>query len=109
MAVTVEHPTKFTFPTLFSKFYGSGLPRPYMYMPEDPNKPRVDPPSVNGALLDWAAEAHWNMGGLNVKRKKLQGKIEGKLDKLEKVGAIPLSLIAPSRSSCRLLYCPWGI
>ncbi|GAQ87604.1 hypothetical protein KFL_003640060 [Klebsormidium nitens] len=85
MAMTMEHPTKFTFPTLFSKFYGSGLPRPYRYFPDDPAKSRVDPPgTVNGALLEWAAEAHWNMGGLNVTRKKLQGKIEGKLDKLDK-------------------------
>lgn len=89
MAMVAEHPTKFTFPTLFSKFYGSGLPRPYRYFPDDPTKARVDPPApVNGALLEWAAEAHWNMGGVNVNRTKLQGKIEGKLDKLDKVGAI---------------------
>lgn len=96
MAAAVEQPTRFTFPTLFSKFYGSALPRPYLHHSEDPTKARVDPPSINGAFLEWAAEANWKMGGFNTKRKKLQGKIEGKLEKLDKVSFVLLCNELPS-------------
>ena len=55
------------------RFYGSSLPRP-RFFPGD----RVDPlPSVTEPLLAWAQEAHWSMGGLGVKRLRLQGRIEG--------------------------------
>ncbi|XP_039785410.1 uncharacterized protein LOC120651839 [Panicum virgatum] len=55
------------------RFYGSSLPR-LRFFPGD----RVDPlPSVTEPLLAWAQEAHWSMGGLGVKRLRLQGRIEG--------------------------------
>ncbi|VAI69082.1 unnamed protein product [Triticum turgidum subsp. durum] len=60
------------------RFYGGGLPRPRVF-PGD----RVDPPApVTDALLCWAREAHWSMGGLGAKRLRLQGRIEGNLVKL---------------------------
>lgn len=63
------------------KFYGSSLPRPRFYNKED----RVDPPvPVLDPLLSWANEAHWSMGGLSFKRLRLQGKIEGNIQKLRK-------------------------
>ncbi|KAM0913902.1 hypothetical protein ACQ4PT_011876 [Festuca glaucescens] len=62
------------------RFYGSGLPRPRVF-PGD----RVDPPApVTDALLCWAREAHWSMGGLGAKRLRLQGRIEGNLVKLRR-------------------------
>jgi hypothetical protein len=62
------------------RFYGSGLPRPRVF-PGD----RVDPPApVTDALLCWAREAHWSMGGLCAKRLRLQGRIEGNLVKLRR-------------------------
>jgi hypothetical protein len=62
------------------QFYGSSLPRP-RFFPGD----RVDPPaSVTEPLLAWAQEAHWSMGGLGVKRLRLQGRIEGSIDKLRR-------------------------
>jgi hypothetical protein len=62
------------------RFYGSGLPRPRIF-PGD----RVDPPApVTDALLCWAREAHWSMGGLGAKRLRLQGRIEGNLVKLRR-------------------------
>lgn len=63
------------------KFYGSRLPRPRFY--ENPNGERVDPPvSVLDPLMSWAEEAHWSMGGLSFKRLRLQGRIEGNINKL---------------------------
>ncbi|KAG6429625.1 hypothetical protein SASPL_107677 [Salvia splendens] len=51
------------------KFYGSSLPRPRFYTDVKLNSERVDPPpSVTDPLMSWAQEAHWSMGGLNVKR-----------------------------------------
>ncbi|CAI9299581.1 unnamed protein product [Lactuca saligna] len=65
------------------KFYGSGLPRPRIYTDIKYNSYRVDPPvSVTDPLMSWAEEAHWSMGGLNVNRHHLQGRIEGNVEKL---------------------------
>eukprot|EP01018_Ginkgo_biloba_P024253 Gb_35558 [translate_table: standard] len=65
------------------KFYGSGLPRPWIYNDVKFNSERVDPPpSVSAPLLSWASGAHWSMGGLCSTRKRMQGKIEGSLKKL---------------------------
>jgi hypothetical protein len=62
------------------RFYGSGLPRPRVF-PGD----RVDPPApVTDALLCWAREAHWSMGGLGAKRLRMQGRIEGNLVKIRR-------------------------
>lgn len=33
-------------------------------------------------LLSWANEAHWSMGGLSLQRLRLQGRIEGNVNKL---------------------------
>ncbi|XP_057793354.1 uncharacterized protein LOC131009976 [Salvia miltiorrhiza] len=65
------------------KFYGSSLPRPRFYTDVKFNEERVDPPpSVTDPLMAWAEEAHWSMGGLNVKRHRLQGRIEGNVERL---------------------------
>jgi len=67
------------------KFYGSSLPRPRIYNDVKFNDERVDPPvPVLDPLLSWANEAHWSMGGLSFKRLRLQGKIEGNVQKLKK-------------------------
>ncbi|KAK9664205.1 hypothetical protein RND81_14G025900 [Saponaria officinalis] len=67
------------------KFYGTSLPRPRFYTDVKFSDERVDPPTpVNDALLSWANEAHWSMGGLSLKRIRLQGKIEGNVEKLRK-------------------------
>ncbi|KAG6392086.1 hypothetical protein SASPL_146295 [Salvia splendens] len=51
------------------KFYGSSLSRLRFYTDVKLNSERVDPPpSVTDPLMSWAREAHWSMGGLNVKR-----------------------------------------
>jgi hypothetical protein len=64
------------------RFYGSSLPRPRFF---PGGGDRVDPPApVNDALLSWAHEAHWSMGGLNAKRLRLQGRIEGNIEKLRR-------------------------
>ncbi|CAH8318009.1 unnamed protein product [Eruca vesicaria subsp. sativa] len=65
------------------EFYGNGLPRPRFFDNPKFNTHRVDPPlSVLDPLLSWAREAHWSMGGLNFTRLRLQGRIEGNVDKL---------------------------
>ncbi|KAJ0251561.1 hypothetical protein HA466_0125000 [Hirschfeldia incana] len=65
------------------EFYGNGLPRPRFFDNPKFNSHRVDPPlSVLDPLLSWAHEAHWSMGGLNFTRLRLQGRIEGNVDKL---------------------------
>lgn len=65
------------------KFYGSSLPRPRYYTDVKLNDERVDPPTpVLDPLLLWANEAHWSMGGLSFNRLRLQGRIEGNIDKL---------------------------
>ncbi|KAM7498126.1 hypothetical protein LguiA_022540 [Lonicera macranthoides] len=65
------------------KFYGGSLPRPRYYTDVKFNDERVDPPvPVLDSFLSWANEAHWSMGGLNVKRHRLQGRIEGSVKKL---------------------------
>ncbi|KAL1560687.1 hypothetical protein AAHA92_10870 [Salvia divinorum] len=65
------------------KFYGIGLPRPRLYTDVKLNDERVDPPpSVTDPLMAWAREAHWSMGGLNIKRHRLQGRIEGNVERL---------------------------
>ncbi|XP_059282192.1 uncharacterized protein LOC132035998 [Lycium ferocissimum] len=62
------------------KFYGSSLPRPRFYKP---NSERVDPPvSILDPLMSWAEEAHWSMGGVSFTRHRLQGRIEGNIEKL---------------------------
>ncbi|XP_052207912.1 uncharacterized protein LOC127811782 [Diospyros lotus] len=67
------------------KFYGSSLPRPRFYADVKFNEERVDPPvTVLDPLMSWAEEAHWSMGGLSFKRLRLQGRIEGRVDKLRK-------------------------
>ncbi|XP_065873286.1 uncharacterized protein [Euphorbia lathyris] len=67
------------------KFYGSSLPRPRIYTDVKFNSERVDPPaSVMDPFYTWAEEAHWSMGGLSFKRLRLQGRIEGNVNKLRK-------------------------
>ncbi|KAI3439854.1 uncharacterized protein J3R85_004262 [Psidium guajava] len=62
------------------KFYGSSLPRP-RFLKDDAD--RVSPPvPVLDPLLSWADEAHWSMGGLSFQRLRLQGRIEGSVEKL---------------------------
>ncbi|KAK8477105.1 hypothetical protein V6N13_102506 [Hibiscus sabdariffa] len=66
------------------KFYGSSLPRPRIYTDIQFNSDRVDPPvSVLDPLMSWANEAHWSMGGLSFKRLRLQGRIEGNVNRLK--------------------------
>jgi hypothetical protein len=65
------------------RFYGSHLPRPRIYCDVKFNDARVDPPAgVNAALLEWAGNVPWRQGGTAVKRKRLQGKVEGRMNKL---------------------------
>lgn len=65
------------------KFYGSSLPRPRFYTDVKLNGERVDPPlPVMDPLLAWAEEAHWSMGGASMTRRRLQGRIEGNVNKL---------------------------
>ncbi|XP_022989501.1 uncharacterized protein LOC111486558 [Cucurbita maxima] len=65
------------------KFYGSSLPRPRYYTDVKFNDERVDPPTpVLDPFLSWANEAHWSMGGLSFNRLRLQGRIEGNVNKL---------------------------
>ncbi|KAK7272379.1 hypothetical protein RJT34_28923 [Clitoria ternatea] len=65
------------------KFYGTSLPRPRIYTDVKFNDHRVDPPvPVTDPLMSWAQEAHWSMGGLSFQRLRLQGKIEGNVEKL---------------------------
>ncbi|GLT35176.1 hypothetical protein SLA2020_096500 [Shorea laevis] len=67
------------------KFYGGSLPRPRFYSDTKFNPDRVDPPlPVMEPLLSWANEAHWSMGGLSFKRLRLQGRIEGNVNKLRR-------------------------
>lgn len=62
------------------KFYGSSLPRPRFHKP---NEDRVDPPlSVLHPFMSWAEKAHWSMGGVSLTRHRLQGRIEGNIEKL---------------------------
>ncbi|KAF3788069.1 hypothetical protein EJ110_NYTH13608 [Nymphaea thermarum] len=72
------------YPTISpAKFYGSSLPRPYLYADVKFNAERVDPPvPVGDPFLLWAQDAHWKMGGLNVERRRMQGKVEGNIKKL---------------------------
>ncbi|XP_028189805.1 uncharacterized protein LOC114376086 [Glycine soja] len=86
------------------KFYGTSLPRPRIYTDVKFNDHRVDPPvPVNDPLMSWAEEAHWSMGGLSFKRLRLQGKIEGNVERLrsqrEKIQARSPS--PPARSDLR--------
>ncbi|KAI8551661.1 hypothetical protein RHMOL_Rhmol06G0203300 [Rhododendron molle] len=65
------------------KFYGSSLPRPRIYTDVKFSSERVDPPApVSDPFLSWAREAHWSMGGLSFKRFRLQGRIEGNVNRL---------------------------
>ncbi|KAI3468426.1 hypothetical protein Pfo_025089 [Paulownia fortunei] len=65
------------------KFYGSSLPRPRIYTDVKLNDERIDPPlPVMDPLMMWAQEAHWSMGGLSFTRLRLQGRIEGNVNKL---------------------------
>ncbi|XP_037462781.1 60S ribosomal protein L22-like [Triticum dicoccoides] len=75
------------------RFYGGGLPRPRVF-PGD----RVDPPApVTDALLCWARDAHWSMGGLGAKRLRLQGRIEGNLVKLRRTARRDARVSAKSK------------
>ncbi|CAI0460986.1 unnamed protein product [Linum tenue] len=68
-----------------ANFYGSSLPRPRFFDHTNDVTERFDPPvSVMDPLLSWAQEAHWSMGGLNTQRFRLQGRIEGNVDRLRK-------------------------
>ncbi|KAL0659924.1 hypothetical protein Bca4012_080509 [Brassica carinata] len=58
------------------EFYGNALPRPRFFDNPQFNSHRVDP------LLSWARDAHWSTGGLNFTRLRLQGRIEGNVEKL---------------------------
>ncbi|XP_045806883.1 uncharacterized protein LOC123899715 [Trifolium pratense] len=70
------------FPLKLTKFYGSSLPRPRIYVNPNGNE-RIDPPiSVTDPLMSWAQEAHWSMGGVSFKRLRLMGKIEGNIGRL---------------------------
>ncbi|KAH7365764.1 hypothetical protein KP509_18G044500 [Ceratopteris richardii] len=70
-------------PLKLTQFYGHSVPRPRIYSDVKLNDHRVDPPvSVNDALLCWASEAHWSMGGLSLKRSRAQGRVEGSVRKL---------------------------
>ncbi|PIA31942.1 hypothetical protein AQUCO_04700065v1 [Aquilegia coerulea] len=70
-----------------ARFYGSSLPRPQFYTDVKYSEHRVDPPeSVLDPLLSWAKDAHWSMGGLNFKRIRHQGRIEGNIKKLRAEG-----------------------
>ncbi|KAE9457645.1 hypothetical protein C3L33_10442, partial [Rhododendron williamsianum] len=65
------------------KFYGSSLPRPRIYTDVKFSSERVDPPSpFSDPFMSWAREAHWSMGGLSFKRFRLQGRIEGNVNRL---------------------------
>ncbi|KAH6764024.1 hypothetical protein C2S51_015273 [Perilla frutescens var. frutescens] len=65
------------------KFYGSSLPRPRFYSDVKLSGERVDPPlPVMDALMAWAEEAHWSMGGSSTARRRLQGRIEGNVNRL---------------------------
>ncbi|PON49669.1 hypothetical protein PanWU01x14_228330 [Parasponia andersonii] len=86
------------------KFYGTSLPRPRIYTDVKLNDERVDPPvRVMDALLSWANEAHWSMGGLSFKRLRLQGRIEGSVTKLraqrERIAKNKTKLAAKSSSA----------
>lgn len=66
-----------------ARFYGSRLPRPFIYNDVKFNTERVDPPmGVTAPFMAWANDAHWSMGGVCLKRKRLQGRIEGSVKKL---------------------------
>eukprot|EP00250_Pteridium_aquilinum_P015945 c22853_g2_i1 orf=138-965(+) len=70
-------------PLKLTQFYGHNVPRPQVYSDVKFSEQRVDPPaSVNEALLSWASDAHWSMGGLSIKRLRAQGKVEGSLRRL---------------------------
>ncbi|MCO5564474.1 hypothetical protein L7F22_018135 [Adiantum nelumboides] len=70
-------------PLKLTQFYGHRVPRPRIYPEIKFSDQRVDPPpSVNEALLSWASEAHWSMGGLSFTRLRSQGKMEGNVRKL---------------------------
>lgn len=70
-------------PLKLTQFYGHSVPRPRIYTDVKLSEKRVDPPpSVNEALLLWAANAHWSMGGLCFKRLRAQGKLEGSVRRL---------------------------
>ncbi|CAF2029249.1 uncharacterized protein LOC106376251 [Brassica napus] len=58
------------------EFYGNALPRPRFFANPQFNSHRADP------LLSWARDAHWSTGGLNFTRLRLQGRIEGNVEKL---------------------------
>ncbi|KAG6419504.1 hypothetical protein SASPL_121726 [Salvia splendens] len=65
------------------RFYGVALPRPRLHTDVKLNDERVDPPpSVTDPLISWAREAHWSMGGLSIQRHRLQGRIEGNVERL---------------------------
>jgi hypothetical protein len=58
-----------------SSFYGPTVARPYLLLGEDKRtiiKDRVDTPSVNGALLEWASKATFEAGGVVVKPTDLE-------------------------------------
>ncbi|XP_014507550.1 uncharacterized protein LOC106767219 [Vigna radiata var. radiata] len=88
-----------------SKFYGTSLPRPRIYTDVKFNDHRVDPPAtVSEPLLSWAEEAHWSMGGLSFKRLRLQGKIEGNVQRLrsQREKAQSQSPIPPAHSGSNI-------
>eukprot|EP00250_Pteridium_aquilinum_P015944 c22853_g1_i1 orf=152-1171(+) len=70
-------------PLKLTQFYGHSVPRPRIYPDVKFSGHRIDPPaSVNEALLSWASDAHWSMGGLSFKRLRSQGKVEGSTRRL---------------------------
>ena len=65
-----------------NQFYGTELPRPVIFTPPN-GQMRVDPPEgINSVFLEWAADASWNMGGLDTKKRRVVGRIEGSVAKL---------------------------
>ncbi|KAJ7948321.1 Histone-lysine N-methyltransferase, H3 lysine-36 specific [Quillaja saponaria] len=67
------------------KFYGQTLPRPRIYTDVKFNDKRVDPRlPVMDPFISWSNEAHWSMGGLSFKRLRLNGRIEGNVNKLRR-------------------------
>eukprot|EP00270_Netrium_digitus_P000934 TRINITY_DN11055_c0_g1_i3.p1 TRINITY_DN11055_c0_g1~~TRINITY_DN11055_c0_g1_i3.p1 ORF type:complete len:135 (+),score=12.72 TRINITY_DN11055_c0_g1_i3:25-429(+) len=64
-----------------AKFYGRELPRPRLYEDIKFNSERIDPPApVNEALIQWAQEAKWKMGGWSMKKMRMSGRIDGEID-----------------------------
>ena len=84
-----------------NQFYGTELPRPVIYSPPN-GQVRVDPPEgINSVFLDWAAEAAWNMGGLDTKKRRVVGRIEGSVTKLRQMAERERKRVAREEKAAR--------